>query len=188
MYVHAEGQAVGKDTAVWSTSSFGAVCTHTWSGVHCSYRAQCVHIQGPVYTHTWSSVCTAHTWRTVCSHTSGDRRRVKQRRRRRFSQSRKRQWDGMKRTVEKTNKPRRKFSEKRVKLLFFVGEAVDQSGRIKRKNLKVPIKSSIPVMVWHVGSVALVKFSFYWPVLEYWHSLVHCWSSRVNADRMTKQV
>ena len=55
----------------------------------------------------------------------------------------------MKRTVEKTNKPRRKFSEKRVKLLFFVGEAVDQiyCGRIKRKNLKVPIKSSIPVMV-----------------------------------------
>ena len=154
---------------------------HTGRSV-CTYKDQCAHIQGPVGTHTWSSVCTAHTWRTVCSHTSGDRRRVDQRRRRRCSQSRKRQWDGMKRTVEKTNKPRRKFSEKRVKLLFFVGEAVDQSGRIKRKNLKVPIKSSIPVMVWYVGSVALVKFCFDWPVLEYWHS------SRVNADSMTKQV
>ena len=55
MYVHAEGQAVGKDT--WSGGAHQ-------SGAH-RRSERCAHIHGAVCTPTKTSVCTAHTWCTV---------------------------------------------------------------------------------------------------------------------------
>ena len=74
MYVHAEGQAVGKDT--WSGGAHqsgahrrlercahihGAVCTaHTGRSV-CTYKDQCTHIHG--------AVCALHIHGALCAHT-----------------------------------------------------------------------------------------------------------------------
>ena len=88
MYVHAEGQAVGKDTWSGGAQQSGAhrrsercahtktsVHTHMEECVHCSYRAQCVHIHGAVcaYTktsvHTYMEQCVHCTYMSHCAHT-----------------------------------------------------------------------------------------------------------------------
>ena len=120
----ARTRGVEEHTSLEHIVGRSGVHTYMEECVHCSYRAHCAHTEVEIVV-VWSSdgadvvVSLGRGSETGCS--------------------------------EQLNEQiyKDEVFRKRVKLLFFVGEAADQRhcGGIKMKNLKVPIKSSIPVMV-----------------------------------------